>query len=114
MIMVETGKVRSNLEDIERSIKRMDSTLIIVSSLVFICLTITTIYSIVLIGTAGIVFMLICWIVTIATWTRILKVWIDERVRLIREKLEHRTVSILEEISKLRESIEALRKSLES
>ncbi len=101
------------MENAERNVRRMDLVFLFVTLVVFTSLAVTTIYTVLIIGILGLVLALVLWALAIPGWIKLTRIWIDGRAKMLKESITGRR-DLLEEIAKLRESIEALRRSLES
>ncbi len=96
----------------ETSVKeahRMDTILIIVSIVVWIVLAIWGIYITMVNGIAGAGMSLVVYVIAVSGWIKLIKVWIEERGKLLGEI---RNEQLSEEIKRLRDVIEELARSL--
>ncbi len=97
----------------ERETREIDRAFILVTAAVFIGLTAATVAAELAAGLEGVVFFFVAWVVAVSVWARVVREWLNERSRLSSVSRDVEAM-LLEEVRRLRESIEALRKSLES
>jgi len=89
--------------------ERVDRIFVAVTLAVMIPLAVFTVAAVYYYASAGVAFGFLVWVVAIISWSKVTRSWLDERIKLSRE------ASIIgEEIRRLREAIDALRRSLES
>jgi len=97
-------------EVMAREIRRMDVVFVAVSIVIWVALVVWGIYLAMVIGVAGAGMAFIVYIVAIIGWVKLAQQWIRERNRVLEELREG---NLGEEIKRLREAIEELRRSLE-
>lgn len=95
------------------AVESLDRTVMVVSVALFLGLAASTVAAAVLAGVSGLGVMFIVWIVAVPVWSRVMREWMSERQKLLAEAGRAAEDRLLEELRRLRESIDALRKSLE-
>ncbi len=88
---------------------RMDIILIVISIVVWIVLAIWGIYITMVNGIEGAGISLIVYIIAVTGWLKLIRLWIQERQKLLGEARNER---LSEEIRKLRDAIEELSRDL--
>lgn len=91
----------------------LDRTFAAISIALFLGLAVATIAAMVYTGLPGLGVMFIVWLVAVPVWARVTREWMQERERLAERSRIDTEEKLLDEIRQLRESIEALRRSLE-
>ncbi len=94
-------------------VESLDRTVMVVSVALFLGLAASTVAAAILAGVSGLGVMFIVWLVAVPVWSRVMREWMSEREKLLLHAGRAAEDRLLEELRRLRESIDALRKSLE-
>ncbi len=95
------------------AVESLDRTVMIVSVALFAGLAVSTIAAVLVSGVSGLGVMFVVWLIAVPVWSRVVRDWMTERQKLLEGTARAVEGELLEELRRLRESIEALRRSLE-